>query len=169
MSTTVYLILGSNLGDREKNLNEAYRGLLKIEGLEIVESSPLYLNPAVGMKKSAPDFINVAIEANYKYRPQELLNAIELIEKKMGRTGKGKIEPRTIDIDIALFGDEIIETEQLSIPHRRLTERAFMLGPILHLHPEAVHPVTKEPLASYLKDKDREKLIVFKEQIEVDA
>lgn len=166
---SVYLTLGSNLGDREKNLADAIHLILLIEGFELVASSPLYLNPAVDMDKDAPDFINMALKGEYKFRPLELLNALERIEKKLGRTGKGKTKPRTIDIDIALFDDEIIETKQLSIPHRKLTRRAFMLAPILHLDPDIIHPVTGEKLASYLKDKTAKKLIVYKEHIEIDV
>jgi len=165
----VYLILGSNLGDREKNLSDAVRQIDRIEGFEIIASSPLYLNPAVEMDPDAPDFINMAIKGEYKYRPQELLNAIEKIEKKLGRTGKGKTKPRTIDIDIALFDDEVIETKQLSVPHRKLTQRPFMIAPIIHLDPELIHPVTKERLASYLKEKAAREMIVYKEQIEIDV
>ncbi len=166
---TVYLVLGSNLGDREKNLADAVRMITLIEGFELIASSPLYLNPAVGMDQDAPDFINMALKGEYKFRPLELLNAVERIEIKLGRTGKGKIKPRTIDIDIALYDDEVVETAQLSIPHRKLTQRAFMLAPIIQLDSDIVHPVTKEKLAVYLKDRAAKKLIVYKEQIEIDV
>lgn len=169
MSTTVYLCLGSNLGDREKNIGDALRQITYIDGFELIASSPLYLNPAVGMKPDAPDFINMAVKGDYKYRPTELLNAVEVIEKKLGRSGKGKVEPRTIDIDIALFGDEVIEQEGLSIPHRKLTQRAFMIAPIVQIDPDIVHPVTEEKLAGYLKKKASKQMMIYKESIEIDA
>jgi 2-amino-4-hydroxy-6-hydroxymethyldihydropteridine diphosphokinase len=166
MSSTIFLALGSNLGDRENNLLKAYEAIAAMEGFELLADSPLYLNPAAEMGATAPDFLNMVIKGEYIYRPLELLNEIEKIEKKLGRGGKGQKKPRPIDIDILLFGKEIIETERLSVPHRKLTERAFFLVPLLQIDPEAVHPVTKEKIATYLNEKDKGKLIIYKEHIE---
>ncbi len=169
MTQTIYLTLGSNLGDREKNIREALMQISCLEGFEMIASSPLYINQAVDMKTNAPDFLNMAVMGEYKYRPLELLNAIELIEKNLGRTGKGKTEPRPIDIDIALFGDEVIEQERLSVPHRKLTERIFMLMPIVDIDPEIVHPVTGDKLSGYIIKKDADKMIVYRERVELNV
>ncbi len=165
MKNTIYLAFGSNLGDREGNLCKACDMIASMEGFELVECSPVYINPAVEMAEPAPGFLNMAVKGDYIYRPLELLNNIELIEKKLGRTDKGQYKPRPIDIDILLFGNEIIETEQLSIPHRKLTTRAFYLVPLLQIEPQLVHPVTREKLATYLNEKDRAEMIMYKEKI----
>ena len=90
---------------------------------------------------------------------------MELVEKNLGRTGKGKKEPRTIDLDILLFGDAIIETEELSIPHRELLNRPFAMVPLLEIDPDIVHPVTKKPIAQFLNEKDANEIILYKEHV----
>jgi 2-amino-4-hydroxy-6-hydroxymethyldihydropteridine diphosphokinase len=165
MSSTIFLGFGSNLGDRENNLIKAVDMVKAMEGFELIACSPIYIAPAVDMVKPAPDFLNMVIKGEYIYRPLELLNALKRIERKLGRTGKGKSKPRPIDIDILFFGNEIIETEQLSIPHRKMTERLFVMVPLLQIEPEIVHPITGAKISSYLKDKDKTKLIMYKESI----
>ena len=108
MSKTVYLSLGSNLGDREKNLLKAIENISTMEGFEVISYSPIYVNPAVEMDKDAPGFFNMIVKGEYSYRPAELLTNIEDIEAKMGRIEKGQCKPRPIDIDIILFGNEIV-------------------------------------------------------------
>lgn len=163
MSCFVYLSFGSNLGDREANLNHAIAAVEKIEGFDFVSGSSIYISEAAAMDNSAPEFLNMVVKGEYQYRPLELLNALELIEKKQGRTGKRKMLPRSIDIDILLFGDEIVETERLSIPHRYLTQRPFILIPLLQLEPTLIHPVSREPLATYLKEKDKKRILMYRE------
>lgn len=169
MKNTVFLSLGSNLGDREKNLLKAIKMISIMEGFEIIGHSPIYINPAVDMEEDAPGFFNMVIKGEFVYRPTELLANIEDIETKLGRTNKGDKKPRTIDIDIILFGDEIVETDKLSIPHRQMTSRAFILKPLLQIAPEIIHPVTKEKIKTYLDNCDCEDLVLFKELIEVNV
>ena len=165
MSETVFILAGSNLGDREKNLANALSKLEFIEGLEIVATSAIYLSEAEGMDSDAPSFMNQAVMADYLYTASELLNALELIEKNLGRTGKGQNLPRTIDLDILLFGQQVIETDQLSIPHRELLNRPFAMAPILQIDPNVVHPVTKKPLADFLSEEDRNKVMLYKDHV----
>lgn len=165
MSETVFILAGSNMGDREKNLAEALAKLEFVEGLEIVATSAIYVSEAVGMDSDAPSFMNQAVMADYLYTPSELLNTLEMIEKKLGRTGKGANEPRTIDLDILLFGQQIIETDQLSIPHRELLNRPFAMAPILQIDPNVVHPVTKKPVADFLTEEDRNKVMLYKDHV----
>jgi 2-amino-4-hydroxy-6-hydroxymethyldihydropteridine diphosphokinase len=169
MSYTVFLSLGSNLGDREQYLMSAIRMLSGIEGFELVEMSPIYINPAVDMKKDTPAFLNMAIEGRFVYRPLELLNAIESIEQKLGRTGKGQNLPRTIDIDIILFENESIDTDRLTIPHKKMTDRAFVILPLLQINPDLVQPVTGDRLDKYIKPEDAEKLILYKESMKINV
>jgi len=169
MSNTVYLSLGSNLGDRERNLLRAIETISAMEGFEVISHSPVYVNPAIEMEKDAPGFFNMVIKGEFAYRPAELLTNIENIEAKLGRTNKRECKPRTIDIDIILFGEEIIETDRLSIPHRKMTIRPFVLKPLLQIDPEIVHPVTKEKLKVYLDNCDTKDLVLYKELIKADV
>ncbi|MDH3892106.1 MAG: 2-amino-4-hydroxy-6-hydroxymethyldihydropteridine diphosphokinase [candidate division Zixibacteria bacterium] len=165
MSETVFILAGSNMGDREKNLADALAKLEFIEGLEIVATSAIYLSEADGMDSAAPSFMNQAVMADYRFTAGELLNALELIEKKLGRTGKGQQLPRTIDLDILLFGQQVIESERLSIPHRELLNRPFAMAPILQIDPKVTHPVTKRPVSDFLSDEDRNKVMLYKDHV----
>lgn len=165
MAETVYILLGSNLGDRERNMEKAVEQLSAIPGLEMVAASSIYLTEAEGMDDDAPAFLNQVVKADYDYLPNELLGALELIEKRLGRIGKGLMQPRTIDLDILLFGDQIIETEQLSVPHRELLNRAFAMVPLLQIDPDIVHPVTKRPVAEFLEENEAQSVLMFKDYV----
>jgi 2-amino-4-hydroxy-6-hydroxymethyldihydropteridine diphosphokinase len=165
MPETIYLLTGSNLGDREKKLNSAMTHLSAVEGLEIVATSGIYLSEAVDLEGDSPPFMNQVVKADYQFTPSELLSSLELIEQKMGRTGKGKKESRTIDLDILLFGQEIIELEHLSIPHREMLNRPFALVPLLQIDPDLIHPVTGTPVAEFLSDEERESVELFRDHV----
>jgi 7,8-dihydro-6-hydroxymethylpterin-pyrophosphokinase len=83
----------------------------------------------------------------------------------MGRTDKGQKKARTIDMDILLFGDEIIDSERLTIPHKELTNRPFALIPLVQISPKIIHPVSKKPLSEYLTKDDYNKLILYKDHV----
>ena len=165
MAETVYMLMGSNMSDREKNLSAALAKLETVPGLEIVAVSGIYLSEADQMEGDSPSFMNQVVMGDYQYLPNELLDALELIEKKLGRTGKGKKQPRTIDLDILLFGDRIVETERLSIPHRQLLNRPFAMVPLLEIEPNLVHPIVKRPIAEFLTDEQRQKVLLFKDHV----
>jgi len=164
-NAVVYILMGSNLGDREKNLTTALRKLEEVPGVEIVATSAIYLTDPQDMEGENPSFLNQVVKADFTYLPNELLSALEMIEKNLGRTGKGKREARPIDLDILLFGEQIIETERLSIPHRELLNRPFAMVPLLQIDPDLVHPVTKEPIAGYLDAKEADKILLFKDHV----
>lgn len=165
MAETVFLLLGSNTGDRERSLEKALVRLEEIDGLEIVATSAIYVSEAEDMPPGSPSFLNQVVMVDYKYLPHELLNAVEMIEKSLGRSGKGQKKPRTIDIDILLFGQEIIETDRLSIPHRELLDRPFAMVPLLQVEPDIIHPVTKRPVSEFLTDENREQIILYKDHV----
>jgi len=165
MAETVYILMGSNMGDREKNLSAALAKLEEVPGLEIVAVSSIYLSEAEGMEGANPPFMNQAIMVDYQFLPNELLDALEMIEKMFGRSGKGEKKPRMIDLDILLFGDRIIETERLSIPHRELLNRTFAMVPLLQIEPNIIHPVVKLPVAEFLTDEDRQKVLLYKDHV----
>ncbi|MBN2227642.1 MAG: 2-amino-4-hydroxy-6-hydroxymethyldihydropteridine diphosphokinase [candidate division Zixibacteria bacterium] len=163
MLSTVYLALGSNLGDREQNLVKAISLISDMEGFETIALSPIFISEAVDMDEDAPTFFNMVIKGDYRYRPSELLDNMEAIERQLGRTDKGMCQPRTIDIDLLLFGEEIIETERLTVPHRKMLDRPFVLAPLMEIAPEAVHPVTGNLIQSYYNDEESDKLVIYKE------
>ncbi|RKX28997.1 MAG: 2-amino-4-hydroxy-6-hydroxymethyldihydropteridine diphosphokinase [Candidatus Zixiibacteriota bacterium] len=163
MPHTIFLGLGSNLGDRENYLISACRAITDMEGFETIACSPVYISRAVEMDDSAPSFLNMVIKGQFQYTPLELLTSVEKIEKQLGRKDKSDHQPRTIDIDILLFGNEAFELKRLVVPHKKMTRRPFVLVPLLHIEPDLVHPLTKRPLSTYLKKKDRESLILYKE------
>jgi 2-amino-4-hydroxy-6-hydroxymethyldihydropteridine diphosphokinase len=165
MAETVFILMGSNMGNRQKYLERALARLEEIDGLEVTAVSPVYVSPAQGMEGENPSFLNQAVRADYRYLPHELLNALELIEKTLGRTGKRAKRPRTIDLDILLFGQQIVETDQLSIPHRELLNRPFAMVPLLQIEPQVVHPVVKRPIAEFLSEEGREEIMLFKDYV----
>jgi 2-amino-4-hydroxy-6-hydroxymethyldihydropteridine diphosphokinase len=165
MSNIVYLSFGSNLGDRENNLVRGCEMVRAMEGFEHIICSPIYISKAVEMDDDAPGFFNMVMMGKYEYTPFELLSGLEKIEAKLGRTDKGKYIPRTIDIDILLFGNEVIDNHRLFIPHKKLTKRAFVLVPLIQLSPDLIHPVTQKRLSSYLDKSEAEDLILYKDYV----
>jgi 2-amino-4-hydroxy-6-hydroxymethyldihydropteridine diphosphokinase len=165
MAETVYLLLGSNLGDRKAFLDKARDRLASVEGLEVVAVSPVYVTEAKEMKGEAPSFLNQAVKAEYSYNPGELLSATEGIEREFGRTEKGDMTPRTIDIDILLFGTRVVGSERLTVPHRKLLKRPFAMVPLLDIDSEIVHPGTGKPIAASLKDSDRKDIILYEDYV----
>ncbi len=142
---TVYLCLGSNLGEREKNLTQALSLLSQEINLERV--SPVYETEPVGYKEQ-PLFLNLACQIITDLNPRELLRLAKTIERKMGRVPSRQINsPRLIDIDILFYDNRIIETQDLTIPHPHLPQRAFVLIPLADIAPKLVHPVLGKSIA----------------------
>ncbi|MBB5149528.1 2-amino-4-hydroxy-6-hydroxymethyldihydropteridine diphosphokinase [Ureibacillus thermosphaericus] len=128
----VYLSLGTNLGDRENNLKSAIDLLQSKEGIWIKKISPIYETAPVGYVDQ-PSFLNIAIYAQTILSPIELLQTCQLIENDLGRVRNIRWGPRIIDLDILLFNNDNIESENLIIPHPRMFERAFVLVPLLDI------------------------------------
>ena len=137
----VYLSLGSNLGNRRANLKEALS--LLGDSVDIASVSSVYDTEPVGVGEQ-PRFLNLVCFVNTDIGPMQLLSLIKGIEAEMGRDLKLKNAPRVIDIDIILYGDTIMESPELIIPHPRMRERAFVLVPFAEIAPEIVHPVSGE-------------------------
>jgi len=137
---TVYLSLGSNLGDREENLRTAIAGLAEFG--KVVAVSSFFETEPVDVA-AQPWFLNCAVRLETEKMPRQLIAAILNLEQGMGRQRKQKKGPRTIDIDVLLFGSSIIEIPSLTIPHPRLHERRFVLEPLAEITPDARHPVFK--------------------------
>lgn len=143
--TRIYLHTGANLGDRLANLRAANRLIGERIG-RITCYSRVYRTEAWGMTDQ-PDFLNQALEVETNLSPEELLSAIHQIESDLGRQRVIKWGARLIDIDILFYGNEVIRTRRLSIPHPELQHRNFVLRPLLEIAPELVHPVLGQTIA----------------------
>ena len=165
MSETVYIGLGSNLGDRERFLSQALNRLRKIDGLEITAISAIYASPAQGMTHDTPPFLNQVVRCECSCSPEELLQKAEGIETELGRTGKGELLARPIDLDILMFGSRRIETDLLQIPHPRMLKRAFVLVPLLEIEPTLEHPATGKKLSHYLTAAFPAQLEVYRNHV----
>ena len=157
---TYHLGLGSNIGDRKRNLARA-RAKLIDKGIKIRSSSSLYETEPVGFS-AQPWFLNQVIEIETRLSPRELLMLIKDIEKGMERRAVAPNGPRIIDIDILLAEDAVIKTRELTVPHPRLAERNFVLAPFAEIDPEAVHPVLKKTIRElFRRSKDPSKIKPF--------
>jgi len=144
-----YLGLGSNIGDREANLLAAVERLAKA-GLRIVRGSPLYETEPVEYTAQRW-FLNQVVEAETRLFPMQLLARVGKIERALGRVRTVAKGPRTIDIDILLYGNEVVRGAKLEIPHPRMHERRFVLAPLTDLAPELRHPITHRTVREMLE------------------
>lgn len=147
---TVYLSLGSNLGEREDRLGLALYALER-EEISIVARSSLYETEPQDIAHQ-PWFLNMVVECRTRALPLQLLKQLLDIEREIGRVRHAGLRrgPRPIDLDLLLFGDAVIDMPQLTVPHPRMLQRRFVLEPLLEIAPDLRHPVTREPLRGYL-------------------
>lgn len=144
---TVYLGLGSNVGDRPGNLSGALARLAELGRLTGL--SGVYETDPVGFEDQPP-FLNLVARLETALEPVELMETIRTIERDLGRVRMFRNAPRSLDIDILVHGEGRVEREGLRVPHPRMTERAFVLVPLLELEPDLVEPETGRPYADYL-------------------
>jgi 2-amino-4-hydroxy-6-hydroxymethyldihydropteridine diphosphokinase len=149
MSNPVYLSLGSNVGDREGHLREAIRRLGSVGRVAAVSSC--YETEPVEVANQAW-FLNCAVALQTAMAPGQLMTALLDVEREMGRQRIQSKGPRTVDIDILLFGDAVVDTEGLTIPHPAMHQRRFVLEPLAEIAPEAWHPGLKKTIRQLLGD-----------------
>jgi 2-amino-4-hydroxy-6-hydroxymethyldihydropteridine diphosphokinase len=152
-----FLSLGSNLGDKGKNLAHALT-LLEKEGVEILKTSSLYETQPVD-SPTQQWFYNQLVEVRTKANPEAFLDLIKKIEQKMGRKRKQKKGPRIIDIDIILAEGKVIRKKELKIPHPRMEKRNFVLLPFVEISPDTFHPVLNEDMKTLWKKSDDRSIV----------
>ncbi|MCJ7695223.1 MAG: 2-amino-4-hydroxy-6-hydroxymethyldihydropteridine diphosphokinase, partial [Anaerolineaceae bacterium] len=148
---TIYLALGSNIGDRLVNLAKARALLEKVVCL--IKVSSVYQTAPWGYAQQE-DFYNQVISAQTSLKPKKLLRSLKRIEKRLGREKTFRNGPRVIDIDILFYDDLIFKSRRIQIPHARLEERAFVLEPLAEIAPGLIHPVLKKSAAELLSQVD---------------
>lgn len=148
MNKVAYLSIGSNLGNRENNVREAIERLESIG--TVMSTSSLYETEPVEFIDQ-PMFLNAAVKFSTSRSPMELITRLLQIEKGMGRERTQKKGPRTIDLDILLFGEQVINTSELTIPHPSMHQRRFVLEPLAEIAPEVNHPLLKANIRELLQ------------------
>jgi len=154
MAVLVVIGLGSNLGDRLGHLRQAREALLALAQPNSFVSSSIYQTEPVHCPDDSPDFYNAVVSFRYSGTAAELHSRTRMIEHSLGRERSAINAPRTIDIDLLLFGDEIIHTPDLQIPHPRFHLRRFVLQPLVEIHPDLMVPCLNISAAQQLADLD---------------
>lgn len=149
-----YLSIGSNMGDREENLLQAVRMLEEDEETMVVRQSSFIETKPVGYTEQ-DDFLNGALELRTLRSPEELLDLIGDIEQRLKRERVVHWGPRTIDLDIILYNDEIVQTERLTVPHVEMANRMFVLEPLCEIAPYALHPVIGKTVMELKREMER--------------
>ena len=157
-TSAVYLLLGSNLGDRAQYLEQARDMIGKLPDCRIVGASSVRETEALGMPSWAGMFLNQVVVCEMDDGPLAALEKLEKIERLMGRKNKGQALPRTIDIDILLYGKVVMDSVRLTIPHARLADRIFALEPLVEVCPGLVDPRSATAYAGILSELSRRRI-----------
>lgn len=144
----IFIALGSNLDQPDRQVEDGLRALCALSEVQVVNCSGLYSTEPMG-PADQPDFVNAVCQVTSVLQPIELLDALQAIEKASGRHANGKRwGPRTLDLDLLLYGERLISSERLTVPHPGLLERSFVLFPLLEIAPNCCVP-EKGPAREY--------------------
>jgi 2-amino-4-hydroxy-6-hydroxymethyldihydropteridine diphosphokinase len=152
VSKSAFVGIGSNLGDREGNLRQAVELLSAEDGIDVVAVSEIRETDPVGPVEQGP-FLNGAVRIETDLAPRELLERLLAVEERLGRVRRERWGPRTIDLDLLLYGDDVVDEPGLTVPHARLHERRFALEPLSDLAPSLEIP-GKGPISALLAELD---------------
>ena len=153
---TAYLGLGSNLGDRWASLQAAIRRLRAEPGLRAIAISQIYDSTPVDCPPGSGDYLNAAVAVETDRSPADLLKLLHHIERQFGRNRTETNAPRTLDLDLLLYSELVIDTPELVVPHPRMHERAFVLVPLEGIAPDVVHPILKKTVSELLAGVNRD-------------
>ncbi len=145
MINTVYMALGSNIGNREDYINKAVKLITSNDDVELVKMSTLIESKAVSTMPQ-PDYLNAVAELKTILNVRKFFELTQEIEIQLGRKTKGNHDPRTIDLDIIMFNDDVITDDDLVVPHPLMHERVFVMNPLLELNPNIIHPMYNMPV-----------------------
>ena len=141
--------LGSNLGDRETHIRRALDELARVPGTRVTRASSLYDSEPVG-EIEQPNFLNAVAQIDTELTARQLLWTLLLIERRLGRVRSARWGPRTIDLDLLVFGELVVDEPDLQVPHPELALRSFVLVPLVEIDPQLVHPATGHTMLHHL-------------------
>lgn len=148
------IALGSNQGNSLDILKKSLTALDQIPGITLNTVSSWYQTKPVGTLEAQPDYLNGCALLSVEQTPEELLVILQAIEIQFGRVAKGTLQPRTLDLDLLLYGDLVLNTPNLTIPHPRMKERAFVLVPLAEIAPDLIEPVSGTKIVKLLRKVD---------------
>jgi 2-amino-4-hydroxy-6-hydroxymethyldihydropteridine diphosphokinase len=160
MKQLIFIALGTNMGDRQANLQAAIHAMHP--AVSILDRSPVYETPPWGYEQQ-PEFLNQVVKGYTELPPLDLLTFLKDIERRMGRQKTIRYGPRLIDLDILLYDDLVMDNPQLVIPHPRLAERAFVLVPLADLAPDLRHPVLGQTIKALKEQVDISGIRLYKQ------
>jgi 2-amino-4-hydroxy-6-hydroxymethyldihydropteridine diphosphokinase len=149
-----YIALGANLGDRARNIHTALARLSQTEGVSLLKFSTLIETPPVGGPAGSPPYLNGAAVLQTSLGAHALLRRLLEIERELGRERRVKWEPRLIDLDLLLYSQQILSSQDLVVPHPLMHERRFVLQPLAEIAPDLVHPVLQMTVGGLFEHLD---------------
>jgi len=168
MYNKAYISLGSNIGDRESFLKEAIQLLQEKAEIRVTNLSSIYETDPVGLKDQ-PNFLNMVVEVETSLNPEQLLAECLFVENQLGRVRLIRWGPRSVDLDLILFNQEIIHLDHLIVPHPRAHERAFVLMPLAEINPDIKFPTIGKSVSELLENMQNEGVRLWKERIGEDV
>lgn len=162
----VFLGLGSNVGDRLKYIEDAIARISGLEGVALVKKASVYETEPWGVKDQ-DYFLNTAVEIDTQLSAEDTHKAIKSVEEELGRENREKWTSREIDIDLLFYGNEIIDSENLKVPHREIENRKFVLIPLAELDQDIIHPVLNKPISVLLRETgDHLEVLKYSENVQ---